>query len=259
MPPPEPIGLTNLQLTKWLKDLELDPPVELVQALYYTRQFCGLQPVDNNTPSIDIKGALAGIRELIDAKSLVTLRAEADAGNPMSAIDYALRIQAGYDGDPDRKVFRRYLVKVITNPNASNMDKARAHGLLIEWHSMSSATSELHSQYLFAAAYHAHQCVLLSGESFSAVLTFGLHILEPTSKKVPQARLQFKGVWDALEKRKEEINRDTAQAGRKRAKKSNRYICAAVDCLIQVDKGKLLSQCAGRCDSDKKPSYCSKE
>ncbi|KAG6915691.1 hypothetical protein DXG01_010419 [Tephrocybe rancida] len=223
MKAPEPIGFATLRLSRWPKDLETRDPVELNRAMYYTRQLSALQPVDNDTPPMDIKQAISGVMDLLSRKSLAVVRAEADAGSAMSAIDYALRVQAGYDGQPDRDVFRHYLVGVITSTNASDIDKARAHGLLIEWHTMSSASTDIRSRYLHAAAHHANECVRLSGKSFSAVLWFASKLLEPMSHQVPDLNVQYKGVWNAFKKRDEEINRDTSQAEKKRAKKSNRY------------------------------------
>ncbi|KAG5721443.1 hypothetical protein E4T56_gene13187 [Termitomyces sp. T112] len=257
---PDPIQFSNFRPAEWPRDLNLDceAPDDFNRAVFYTRQLASLQVVENNTLPMNIRQALSGVMDLLSRKPLAVVRAEADTGNVMSAIDYALRVSAGYAGKPDREVFRRYLVVVITSDTASDLDKARAHGLLIEWHTAVSA-SEIRARYVHAAAHHANESVRLAGKSFSAVLWFASQTLEPLSKQTADLCVQYKGVWDAYEKRTEEISRDTAQAEKKRAKKSNRYVCAAVNCLIQADKGKLLSQCAGKCDLDKKPSYCSKE
>lgn len=134
------------------------------------------------------------------------------------------------------------MVSVITSDTASNLDKARAHGLLIDWHISVSAES-IYARYLHAAAHHANESVRLAGKAFSAVLWFASKTLEPLSERALDLCVQYSDVWDAYKKRNEEIDRDTAQAEKKKAKKSNRYVCAAVDCLIQADKGKLLSQC----------------
>jgi hypothetical protein len=95
---------------------------------------------------------------------------------------------------------------------------------------------------------------------------------------------QYKAVWAALETRNKQMEEEQAQAEVKRAKRANRYRCANVGCSVQADTGRMLAQCAygpnlrafesladivlfffflsvgsGKCDPDKKPSYCSKE
>jgi hypothetical protein len=93
--------------------------------------------------------------------------------------------------------------------------------------------------------------------------------------------VQYKAVWAALETRTKQTEKAQAKAEVKRAKNANRYRCANVGCSVQADMGKMLAQCAyglhlvvfesladmiyflwagsGKCDPDKKPSYCSKE
>ena len=92
---------------------------------------------------------------------------------------------------------------------------------------------------------------------------------------------QYKAIWAALETRNKQMEEEQAKAEVKRAKRANRYRCANVGCSVQADTGRMLAQCAygpnlfsfesladiihflsvgsGKCDPDKKPSYCSKE
>ncbi|KAG6900237.1 hypothetical protein C0993_001056 [Termitomyces sp. T159_Od127] len=229
MKAPEPIHFSNCSLAEWPVDFDCDKEVsiDLNRAFFYTRQLATLHAVDNNTPPIDFKQVLSGVVDLLSRKPLAMVRAEADA--------------TGYAGKPNREVYRRYLVGVITSDTASDVDKARAHGLLIDW-CITVFPQEIYMRYIHAAAHHANESVRLAGKSFCAVLWFASKILEPLSKQSLDLRVQYQAVWDAYNKRNEEIDRDTAQAEKKRAKKSNRYVCAAVECLIQADKGKLLFQ-----------------
>jgi hypothetical protein len=78
------------------------------------------------------------------------------------------------------------------------------------------------------------------------------------------------------------MEKEQGKAEVKRAKKANRYRCANVGCSVQANTGRMLAQCvyksglltaferftdmvhfrfagSGKCDPDKKPSYCSKE
>lgn len=87
--------------------------------------------------------------------------------------------------------------------------------------------------------------------------------------------MQYKAVWAAIETRNKEMDEEQAEAEVKRAKRANRYRCASVGCSVQADTGRMLARCAykpafesladflwvgsGKCDPDKKPSYCSKE
>ena len=92
--------------------------------------------------------------------------------------------------------------------------------------------------------------------------------------------MQYKAVWTAPETRNRRMEEEPAKAEVKRAKRADRYRCANVGCSIQADTGRMLAQCtygpnlfafesladivhflwvgSGRCDPDKKLSYCSK-
>lgn len=136
------------------------------------------------------------------------------------------------------------MVKAITNRDATPLIKAKAHALLIEWYTRASSNGQIRYRYIHAAAYHANEATnLVSGAALPAVLWFVSRTLEPLSYKLPEVLVQYKAVWAVLERRNKEVNKETAQAEKKRAKRSNRYICATVTCLIQADTGKMLSQC----------------
>ena len=159
---------------------------------------------------IDIVKEIRTVLELINAKSTDQVRAEADEGNPDSAIDYALRcvtiiylfpiypttilnfiphyafrysrVQFGFKCIPSRQLSRVYrdLLKVLSSPNATSVHQSMAHALLIEW--FSRASEPLRKRYLHAAAHHATEAVKLAGgEACPAVLYFAARILEPHS------------------------------------------------------------------------------
>jgi len=197
--------------------------------------------------------------ELFKTKSSEVVRKEADEGNAESAIDYALRLQFGINCTKSRSLSRLYLLKALSIPTSSCSTKSACHALLIEWHTETSNT--IRSRYLHAAAHHANLSVELSPGRVpcAAVLWFAKKTLEPLSHQAMELCVQYKAVWAALETRNKQMEEEQATAEVKRAKRANRYRCANVGCSVQADTGKMLAQCSGKCDPDKKPSYCSKE
>jgi len=94
--------------------------------------------------------------------------------------------------------------------------------------------------------------------------------------KHPELYVFFKDAIKAMNERTKQVESGRKKMQQKRMKKPNRYRCAAVGCGVEADARKMLSQCqffllfifnweldtqigAGKCDLDKKPSYCSKE
>ncbi|KAL1742865.1 hypothetical protein HDZ31DRAFT_65566 [Schizophyllum fasciatum] len=59
--------------------------------------------------------------------------------------------------------------------------------------------------------------------------------------------------------RLEQMRKERTKLQAKRMKQPNRYRCANRGCGIVSDKGKMLQQCSGKCDVDKKPAYCSQD
>ncbi|THU82947.1 hypothetical protein K435DRAFT_784412 [Dendrothele bispora CBS 962.96] len=213
---------------------------------------------------IDIDKRLKEIDDLarlVESKPLDMVKREADGGNGMSAIDYALRVWNGFGCTPDRAKIREYLVKAIKSPSSNNLTKSIAHSLLINWYTDALKSDYgLPVRYIFSAAYHADQAVALAqGKPSPAVLFFGQKLMKRHAEQVVQLYAQFTNVWNAVDKRDEELQRKRTYAQQKRMEKPNRYRCANVGCLIQTDTGKMLQRCAGKCDPDKKPSYCGRE
>jgi hypothetical protein len=123
--------------------------------------------------------------------------------------------------------------------------------------------------------------------------------LDPYSENAPEVCLLWKECWKAWVDRKRQVEGEKGKMDEKRVRKPHRYRCAAVGCEIEADKGRMLLQCSfsffifsflssssspffflsffwvfkkptlisnspqltgsGKCDSDKKPSYCGKE
>lgn len=103
---------------------------------------------------------------------------------------------------------------------------------------------------------------------------FGFGTMERMSKQAPELLVQYKSLWDAIERRKVEIAAKDSKGQEKRRKEPSRYRCGNVSCQIMGDKGKMMARCkdnfnfclilhsplfsqgSGKCDVDKKPSYC---
>jgi hypothetical protein len=66
-------------------------------------------------------------------------------------------------------------------------------------------------------------------------------------------------LWAALDARSAEIRAEDQKRDAKFSKAPNLYQCAAERCGIEATKKSGLSQCAGSCLPNVKPSYCSKD
>ncbi|KAJ7645845.1 hypothetical protein B0H17DRAFT_1148281 [Mycena rosella] len=195
--------------------------------------------------------------EVLKQRDSATVRSRADAGDPQAALEYSLRLQFGIQCTPSRALAREYLVKVILNETASNAMKSIAHSLLIDWYVTAFGGRAMPSRYLHAAAHSADEAVrLASGASSPSVLFFAFYVLEKQAGQVVELYAQYKHVWKAADKRKAEVAAADSKATLKRMKQPNRYMCANVGCSVSSDSGHMLSQCSGKCDQDKKPSYC---
>ncbi|KAF8075045.1 hypothetical protein FPV67DRAFT_1475810 [Lyophyllum atratum] len=257
---PGSIVFKNLRLAPWVGDVNDD---ETNKALAYTQRLSTARPLSEEAPTTavgeDMVKTFRLNMMLLQSRSNEVVRAEADAGNGGSAIDFSLRLQFGIKCTPDRQLSRTYLVKAIQSPTSTPALRSRAHALLVNWYT-DACKQSLYYRYLHAAAHHANEsALLLNGDASPAILAFAMYTLEPHSHQVLELLAQYKAVWAALEKRRKDIEKDQQKAAKKRAKTANKYTCAAVDCVIQSDKKMMLAQCSGKCDPDKKPSYCGKE
>ena len=70
---------------------------------------------------------------------------------------------------------------------------------------------------------------------------------------------KLEDLWEALDKRKAEVEREDARQAAKEAKNPNAYSCAAEGCGIEATSKSGLMRCAGPCPLATKPAYCSKE
>jgi len=219
----------------------------------------------DETGTSNISGRIHSIRQMIVGKSASVVKAEADLGNPEAAFDYGIRILVGLAGKYDRTLARNYLIKALSSPNASDELKCTAHSSLIDWYVFGAET--LPQRYLFTASHHANIAASLSRRIPSnggvsvppSVLWFMSRVFSPFSGTVPELCYFFKDAQKAMDDRDAEITREKKKTEVKRLKNPKRYRCAAVGCVIEADAGKMLMRCSGKCDVDKKPSYCTKE
>lgn len=155
--------------------------------------------------------------------------------------------------------------------------------MLVSWH-VKSGEQAIRSRYLLAAAYHANEAAILCRQvspgniqGSPAVLFFMFNVFERFSTQVPQLHLFCQAGIEALKARRAEVAEEEAEMERKRTQKPNRYQCANEGCGVSANAGKMLSKCtilfmmlvdlvlirysligAGKCDADRKPSYCGK-
>ncbi|KIM41576.1 hypothetical protein M413DRAFT_445548 [Hebeloma cylindrosporum] len=266
---PTSIGFENFKLD--------DPPLNMHDLngvpdllMKYVQLWKNCEPPgpESNSSAVlgDIQLGMAMLERKLIEKPEALIKGQADRGSPEAALDYGLRLYFGLTCKRDRTLARSYIIKAITSPDASDELMAIAHGILIEW-CIFSARFNLRSRYLFAASHHANASARLGRRATpnpalpasSAVLWFMNTFFEPLSVKHPELYFFFKDAIAAMNERQKQVESGRKKMQAKRMKKPNRYRCAAVGCGVEADSGKMLSKCAGKCDPDKKPSYCSKE
>ncbi|KIM38189.1 hypothetical protein M413DRAFT_30323 [Hebeloma cylindrosporum] len=201
----------------------------------------------------------------LEERTEAVVRAEADTGDPEASVEYGLRLYLGIACTRNRRLSRVYLVKALSARNATDDLKARAHGHLIDWY-ISASKEPKAPRYLQAASHHANiaarLCRLISPKgapSSTVVLKFMSSVFEPYSKTFPELRYFYKDAVLARQEWQEQMRLGSEKLHVRRMKQRNRYRCATLGCGIEADTGRMLSQCGGSCDSDKKPHYCSKK
>ncbi|KAJ6602526.1 hypothetical protein DFH09DRAFT_1019685 [Mycena vulgaris] len=252
---PDSISFSYFKLTPWVeqKSGETDAALAYTQRLNSARLLFTDQDMDDLMKEVQV--ALKVLKRRHSAEVLT----RADAGDPQAALEYSLRLQYGIQCTPSRSLCRQYLIKMIANKEADDTMKSIAHSLLIEWYVKAIQGDSIPARYLHAAAHSADEAVrLASGVPSPAVLFFALYVLEKQASHAVELSFQYEHVWKAKHMRELEIAEADNKATLKRMKQPNRYVCANVDCSVSSNSGRMLSQCSGKCDQDKKPSYCGK-
>ncbi|KAH8795194.1 hypothetical protein DL96DRAFT_1648901 [Flagelloscypha sp. PMI_526] len=224
--------------------------------------------LDSRKPA-DAQKASAGVLHQINAlnarfeETIDKDRTLAEDNDAEGTIYYALRLVLWYGiGVPqNRSECRTYLCKVLFHcPAVTAPQKIVACCLLMDWH-FDNGSGPIRSRDLNATAHFADVAAALvpKGKLVPSVLAFGTQGLSQIIATVPELQLQYHHLWSAVRDRDTEIAEETQKSEVKRLKAPLRYQCAKQDCPITADSGRMLRQCAGRCDADKKPSYCGKE
>ncbi|KAF7368629.1 hypothetical protein MVEN_00186900 [Mycena venus] len=176
--------------------------------------------------------------QMLEVRPAGVVKAEADAGDPVAATDYGIRLYHGLECSLDRRGSRAYLVQAAMSPAATPATKAMAHAMLLVWHTDHfNGQKTIVGRYLFAGAYHANESARIIRP-----------VLEPGSAAAPAVL--------ARAPTKVQVDTDRRMASVKRMERPTRYRCANPGCTIETDTGRVLRRCAGSCDADKKPSYC---
>ncbi|KAJ7651177.1 hypothetical protein FB45DRAFT_1050964 [Roridomyces roridus] len=169
--------------------------------------------------------------KLLDARPAALVKAEADTGNPLAALDYRVRL---------------YHAPAAATPET----QAMAHAMLVLWYieHFRGSDKSIVARYLFAGAYHANE----SARIIQPVLPKG-------SAQLPELEFLYADVFKAFEDRKKQMSKEGEKMAVKRMERPLNYRCANPICPIESDASRILKQCSGACDKDKKSSYCSRE
>ncbi|KAJ7075998.1 hypothetical protein B0H15DRAFT_865096 [Mycena belliarum] len=254
---PTGISFTNFKIAQWVepKSSEIDA------ALAYCKRLADANPKEGGADFADLRKDIRIAIEVLPKRKSATVLSEADAGNPRAALEYSLRLQFGIQCTASRPLCRKYLIKAVLSEKADNTLKSIAHSLLIEWYSLNVFENGTYpNRYINAAAYSTNEAIrLAAGVASPVVLYFAKNTLDKLAEGNIEFRAQYKRIWAAKAKREQEMAEADSKAVLKRMKQPNRYMCATVGCPVMADSGRMLSKCSGKCDADKKPSYCGKE
>lgn len=156
-----------------------------------------------------------------------------------------------------------------TAPNVSRRIKALAHSCLAAaW--LDRATEDRNTwniDSLYRAGSNANAAISLGLTSPGALRT-GFVIEDSGFRRPEDNRFpgwstdrfeQLTELWEAVDMRKEEMDRVSAKRDAKVSRDPFKYVCSAKDCGIQATKKSGLLRCAGKCPLAFKPSYCSRE
>lgn len=179
------------------------------------------------------------------------------AKNEITASQYFDRVLGGLTDDPQLTA-KAHICKAITLVDVQ------------AWQQGIYAPTE---RQAFAAGYHYNEAAKLGFGKCPALLYF-VQALAPQRQQLKSMQY-WSAMWAVYEARNEEMDAESRKAAEKLAKKPNRYVCAAEDCGIAANTGKVLLRCkficnihmhcsyempgAGKCSDEYKPSYCSKD
>lgn len=121
---------------------------------------------------------------------------------------------------------------------------------------------------VYRAASCANECAALGFVS-PIVLIIGSHTQqlladEDNLRKFPRelGHPRFKAfgdLWDVVARRESEMVKTVERREERVARMRNVYVCAAEGCGLEGTSKSGLMRCAGKCEGEGKPSYCSKE
>ncbi|KDR84457.1 hypothetical protein GALMADRAFT_262717 [Galerina marginata CBS 339.88] len=261
----------HFQRPSAISDTHVDETDERELGLAYISQIERSRPEMNMVGDFTERfyGRVDGLNTILTEKPTNIVKEVADGGDADAAYEYGVRLLYGFGCKYDRVLARKYLIKSISSPEASNELKCMAHGTLAEWYMSGHHIDtdwELFSRYILAAAHHTNMVALLyrlvsppGAPPPFPVLSFGTKVFQYCVSEHPEMAYFFANAYKAWEDREAELNIERTRMMEKKMKNQSRYRCAADGCGIETDTGKMLSQCGGKCDMDKKPSYCSKE
>ncbi|TRM68687.1 hypothetical protein BD626DRAFT_482474 [Schizophyllum amplum] len=285
---PEYINMSNLKLREPEPAMNETPSAmvmtamqrRFLEALEYTKIWYEARPpthrIDYSSMETMKRKANYVCEDYLPENPAEDMKEAADEGIASAAFDYALRLMIVPKHQRDRQLIHKYLMMAIRAEHDDSPKEllteiaSNAHAILIHWYALASK-DEIRQRYLFAACHHAEQALRLAKQvsppdhyAAPVVLSFIregiIQRLTPDTKCDPlPALVMYKECRAAHKLRVAQLKKEKRKLDAKRVKQPNRYRCANPDCGIIADKGKMLQQCGGKCDVDKKPSYCSKD
>jgi len=222
---------------------------------------------------VDISEAMQGYSKGLNERTSQQVIEGASAGNAADCLEAGLRMFTGCGVDKNVQNAMTWWYGIAGKPKqggptVSKKLRVRALSCLANGH-WESRTTEADGpdvwniDAVYRAASHANDAASLGFVS-PAVLIIGLSTKQNMEEgQYPEFdaprfhALEF--LWEVVERREGELQREKERRDEKVAKAPNAYVCAAEGCGIEGTRKSGLLRCAGACPAESKPSYCSKE
>lgn len=215
----------------------------------------------------------------ITGRSTESLQAGADRGVAVDRLNLAVRHLTGCGAikDVDEAIdLLEFLVPISpevphVNPAPRSVE-ARANSVLASaWMDIATrgTASQIDLESLHRAALFANNAAALGFVPPIVLVVakrledFGARSAADWEKRVgipyDPKYARFEYLWEAFDRRVEEMERELRAQDKKVAKRPSSYCCAAPGCGIIATKKAALLKCSGGCPAESKAHYCSKE
>ncbi|KAG7451039.1 uncharacterized protein BT62DRAFT_1071639 [Guyanagaster necrorhizus] len=234
--PPFPIGYKALDPLPLIPDSVLrlvnqdTTALEQGKIIAYAQLRIGCRPCDaskylgSSAADEEMKTTIASVDDLLKSQPMNVVKTKANGGDAEGALDYGLRLVLlvviscdrmcstirsglthGCGCSPNRSLTRQYLMMAAYSSKGSDITKATAHDVLVEWYSVPSPMPQ---RYLCAATWHANEIVKLFLKRPSPMaFKFAFYVIEPQLNTIPDLAYPCQELLGVMKRRTAEVEK----------------------------------------------------